>query len=294
MKESGSKGQPPPKLLTLEQIEKRILPLLPRLTQGGQARQLQERKGTVSVRLDYSDAPVFGWQDSKGCTLLNPPARRRAQEIPDAYRDFLPGKDNTAPPRLQTPAEAWYQLGLIDEQARPTRRGVLFSFFQQGEGLAVAAALEDPAYAVEDLVWHLANLRAGHRFERHVHNSTRLGLVCREAYHRATCPGYLKRGLPIHYGEGAAEVLQAIDGQPSIARDFIDEDLRPGDIERAAIEWRSLLRQIAHGPDYDWDRWQALRKEARGHTSRHRKELLLKNLPPLTPEQRVRYLPPSK
>ncbi len=97
--------------------------------------------------------------------------------------------------------------------------------------------------------------------------------------------------MPIHYGEGAAEVLQAIEGQPFKARDFIDEDLRPGDIERATIEWRSLLRQIAFGPDYDWDRWRHLKKAARSHTNQYRKELLLDNLPPLTPEQRIRYQP---
>ena len=26
-----------------------------------------------------------------------------------------------------------------------------------------------------------------------------------EKHHRATSPGYLRQGLPIHYGEGAAE-----------------------------------------------------------------------------------------
>ena len=288
---SRCKRRTPPKFLSLEQIEKRILPLLPRITQGGRASELYENRGTISVRLDYSEAQVFGWQDSKGKILLNPPTRRSTQEIPDAYRDFLPGKNVTNAPNMETPADAWYHLGLIDKKAHPTRRGVLFSFFQQGEGLAVAAALEDPAYPVEDLVWHLANLRAGHRFERHVNSSTRLGIVCREAYHRATSPGYLRQGLPIHYGEGAAEVLQAIEGQPFKARDFIDEDLRPGDIERATIEWRSLLRQIAFGPDYEWDRWRHLKKAARSHTNQYRKELLLDNLPPLTPEQRIRYQP---
>ncbi|MDE0820314.1 MAG: hypothetical protein OSA95_04295 [Opitutales bacterium] len=175
--------------------------------------------------------------------------------------------------------------------ARPTRRGILFSFFHQGEGLAVAAALEDPAYPVEDLVWHLANLRAGHRFERYVSSSSRLSLVCREAYKRSTCPDYLSRGVPIHYGEGAAEVLIAIEGNPSKGREFIDEDLRTGDIERAAIEWRSLLRQVAFAPEYEWDRWQDLQKVARGLISRYRKELLQGNLPPLTPNQRLRYQP---
>ena len=55
-------------------------------------------------------------------------------------------------------------LGLIDAQALPTRRGIVFSFFNHGEGLAVAAALEAKHYPIEELVYDLANLRAGHRF----------------------------------------------------------------------------------------------------------------------------------
>ena len=42
--ESKSRGKrrTPPKFLSLEQIEKRILPLLPRITQGGRASELYE------------------------------------------------------------------------------------------------------------------------------------------------------------------------------------------------------------------------------------------------------------
>lgn len=291
LKESNAQGKPPPKLLTLNQIEQRILPMLPRITHGGKITEMIENNGIVSVRLDYSETKVFAWTDSLGRALLNPPTRQTEQEIPDAYKNLIPTEEPPSDNRPKTPAEVWHSLGLIDQLARPTRRGILFSFFHQGEGLAVAAALEDPAYPVEDLVWHLANLRAGHRFERYVSSSSRLSLVCREAYKRSTCPDYLSRGVPIHYGEGAAEVLIAIEGNPSKGREFIDEDLRTGDIERAAIEWRSLLRQVAFAPEYEWDRWQDLQKVARGLISRYRKELLQGNLPPLTPDQRLRYQP---
>ena len=54
--------------------------------------------------------------------------------------------------------------GLIEPDGAPTRRGILFSFFHNGEGLAVAAALEDEGYPIEDLVFDLGNLRAGPRF----------------------------------------------------------------------------------------------------------------------------------
>ena len=37
----------------------------------------------------------------------------------------------------------------------------------------------------------------------------------------------------------------------------------PGDIDRVIIEWRSLLRQIAHAPDLEWPRWRALQAMAK-------------------------------
>ncbi|MFM7209826.1 MAG: hypothetical protein ACKOY8_08415, partial [Verrucomicrobiota bacterium] len=33
-----------------------------------------------------------------------------------------------------------------------------------------------------------------------------------------------------------------------------------GDFERAALEWRSTLQLIAHGPDHPWPRWRALKR----------------------------------
>ena len=51
-----------------------------------------------------------------------------------------------------TAVYAWRKLGLIEEDGTPTRRGVIFSCFKGGEGLAIAAALEDElrgAFAAE-------------------------------------------------------------------------------------------------------------------------------------------------
>ena len=290
-KENEIKGKPPPKQLTRKQLQNRIVPLLPKLTQGGRISDFVEKNGILTARLDYSEAPVLAWQDSHGFAMLNPPTRKRSADIPDAYKEFLPNKTEQQDQKLETPAEIWFSLGLIDQKAHPTRRGILFSYYQHGEGLAIAAALEDPTYAIDDLVWHLANLRAGHRFERYVSSSARLGLICKETYHRATYSGYLRRGFPPHYGEGAAEVLQALEGQPDKTRDYIDDDLRPGDIERTTIEWRSILRQTAYAPPYEWERWQDLQKAARKLISRQKNERLLENLPPLTPDQRLRYEP---
>ena len=290
-KEHSIQGKPPPKQLTRKQFQRRVVPMLPKLTQGGKVSEMVEKNGILTARLDYSEAPVLAWLDSHGFAMLNPPTRRRSAEIPDAYKEFLPTKTEQQDQTFDTPAKIWHSLGLIDAKAQPTRRGIIFSYYQHGEGLAIAAALEDHSYLIDDLVWHLANLRAGHRFERYVSSSARLGLVCRETYHRATYSGYLRRGFPPHYGEGAAEVLQALEGQPDKSRDFIDDDLRPGDIERSKIEWRSILRQTAYAPSYDWDRWQDLQKAARKLINRQKNERLLENLPPLTPDQRLRYEP---
>jgi hypothetical protein len=36
-----------------------------------------------------------------------------------------------------------------------------------------------------------------------------------------------------------------------------------GDIERALLEWRSILRHIAYAPEYDWERWTELKNAAK-------------------------------
>ena len=35
------------------------------------------------------------------------------------------------------------------------------------------------------------------------------------------------------------------------------------DIDRVIIEWRSMLRRIAHSPSLDWARWTALQQLAK-------------------------------
>jgi hypothetical protein len=45
---------------------------------------------------------------------------------------------------------------------------------------------------------------------------------------------------------------------------WITELLGVGDIDRMIIEWRSLLRQIAHAPLLEWPRWLAFQAMARG------------------------------
>src|SRR2546422_802799 len=72
----------------------------------------------------------------------------------------------------------------------------------------------------------------------------RLGILCQQTYERADHPGYLEMGVPVHYGSGAAEVMRELWQNPAARSRLTTESLRLGDIERALMEWRSLLRHI--------------------------------------------------
>jgi hypothetical protein len=156
-------------------------------------------------------------------------------------------------------ALTWRRLGLVDTQGNPTRRGRVVSFFSGGDGLAIAAALEDTTYPLEELVYGLANLDAGFRFcadgDRH---GGQLAFACRKAYGPASIDGYLETGLPLKYGTGAETVVRRIHEDPASKARFISEVLGTGDIDRMIIEWRSLLRQIAHAAPLEWPRWTEL------------------------------------
>jgi hypothetical protein len=159
----------------------------------------------------------------------------------------------------------WRRLGLIDAGGMPTLRGRIVSFFTQGDGLAIAAALEDQAYALDELIYDLANLDAGFRFAGEDINrwGGRLGIVCHEKYGLQSIPGYLENGVPPKYGAGAEQIVAAVHKNPLAKQSWISDLVGPGDIDRVIIEWRSLLRQIAHAPDLEWPRWRALQAMAR-------------------------------
>src|SRR5205085_379489 len=57
----------------------------------------------------------------------------------------------------------WKRLNLTDENGVPTLRGRIVSFFSGGDGLAIAASLEDTSYPIGELIYDLANLDAGFR-----------------------------------------------------------------------------------------------------------------------------------
>lgn len=246
-------------------LESELLAQLPTLTGGGRLAHLLVRGDQLVAQLTFEDRPVTVFIDSHGRALRAPPERR---ELPPPCRG-----DGTNPcpqldwclqvPIVFSPAQSWRRLGLIERDGTPTRRGILFSFFQHGEGLAVAAALEDETYPIADLVFDLANLRAGPRFAGDDSPySGRLAIACQRLYGHDDVEGYLQMGVPIDYGAGASEALRGIVELGLPRQKLLTEALRLGDIERALIEWRSLLRHLIHAPEYDWPRWQELKSAA--------------------------------
>lgn len=185
-------------------------------------------------------------------------------------------------------AMLWRRLGLVDATGIPTRRGRIMSFFSQGDGLAVAAALEDESYSIDELVYDLANLDAGFRF-CHDENrwGGRLAMVCQRAFGIQSIPGYLENGVPPRYGWGASEVVQSVHKDPLTKSRWVTEFLGAGDIDRVIIEWRSMLRRIAHSPALDWGRWTALQHLAKTILNETESPTQT-NLPPLEYQQTKR------
>jgi hypothetical protein len=250
------------------------------------------KEGLVFAAFDLSGILVPVYRDSHDRPLYQP--RERSIVIRHETGIHTPADDgapNGREPRRGSPIHAWRTLGLIDANGIPTRRGEIFSFFQHGEGLAIAAALEDEGYPVEDLVPHLANLRGGSKFDSATAcDSERLAAVCRNTYGFINHHGYLENGLPTDYGEGAAELLAVLmHPESAAAREARSEEVAEGDISRAYVEWLSLLRHITHAPSHSWRRWQALQEEARRVLKQHDKtmrHLFHLSLPPLTNKQR--------
>ncbi len=242
------------------QFEAEILPLVSELVRPGVIVDRVTRGRTVTVRIDYSNVPIQAYIDSSGKALMNPPER---ENLPEVCRtcDQLEHDRNLS--IVNSPAYAWRYLGLVGPEGRPTTRGIIFSFFHGGEGLAIAAALEDETYPISDLVFDLANVRAGPRFSgEDAPMGGRLGILCQRLYNRADYPGYLTMGVPIQYGAGASEVVRELVADPRSKHKLIGDLLRHGDIERALVEWRSLLRRIITAPLYPLPRWNELKRAA--------------------------------
>ncbi len=285
LNKAEGRKRPPSRFWYYDPFERIILPRIPEMTGGGKLLEVSDRKGTLYGRLDYSEAMIFVTKDAQDKFLLGAPVRKRVIEDIGSFAAHVQEQESGDMGGL-SPTQAWFRLGLIDWEGKPTRRGRIFSFFNYGEGLAIASALEENSYEVSELVYDLANLRAGHRFGEFESFSSRLGSVCRAAYGNATFEGYLEKGMPSDYGEGAAEVLVQYEAQNG---EWSNKEGAPlGDVERVRLEWISLLRHITMAPDYDWDRWRELQAEAQKLLfSREAKQSLVQ-VPPLTPTQRLK------
>ena len=273
--------------LTLGKIDTVAIPkLLPHFP-GANFLGLAEHEGMLWARFDFSPLLMEAVQDSLGRWLVQAQERVIEREESTDIRSGEGGALQHARPG--TPVHSWRSLGLIGSDGAPTRRGIIFSFFQHGEGLAIAAALEDESYAVEDLVLHLANLRSDCRADLPDGGSSeRLAAVCRAAYGFVNHHGYLEAGLPLGYGEGTAELLGLISGVEPDNRG-LTADVAEGDLTRAFIEWLSLLRHLTRAPAHDWARWAALQQAARGTLEQHlaaAAHTLHPKLPSLTPRQK--------
>ena len=195
----------------------------------------------------------------------------------------------------------WQRTGVLDRELKLTVRGEIVSVFLGAEGLALAAALEDRRYPLDDVLFDAANLFAGDRFSgTNPRGLGRLAGVCDKAYRRLTIDGWLKDGVPIHYGYGASEVVHALVADHARARDALAEceTAGKGDMDRLLTEWRSLLRQVvAAGPlvgdgapmngrdHFIAERWDNFRALARSWLHEARANAL-PELPPLTADQR--------
>lgn len=227
---------------------------------AGNPISITPRGEQIVARFDFSAHNVKAWRDSEGKLLMDPPRR---ESVPDYCRTCSEYEWCSSVQIDSSPAWNWRQLRLIEGDGTPTRRGVIFSFFHHGEGFAIAAALEQQDYHMEDLIFDLANLRAGPRFAAEDSRfGGRLGFLSAEASKRADIPGYFELGVPGEYGAGGGDVVREIVEHGVARSRLVTETLSLGDIERVLIEWRSLLRQIVASPEYDWDRWKGLKRLA--------------------------------
>ena len=267
--------------------QKKIQPLLEEKLAANQTpvERFRREDNRLLVQLRLGQQVVPAQVDSHGVAIWRPQERQVVNPTCSGcglYSECRELKPATGVALL------WKRLRLVQENGSPTRRGRVVSFFSQSYGLGIAAALEDESLPIDELVYELANLDAGYRFGNEENRwEGRIPIACRERYGDVTVPGYLDAGLPPRYGSGAEQVIAAMHANPADKANWVTELLGAGDIDRAVIEWRSLLRQIIHAPELDWMRWTELRKHA-GTLLAETESPTLCELPPLEHHQQGR------
>lgn len=244
---------------SLSRWETKIAPLVEQklLRAGTPVLRFVVGEEKISVQTALAKVLVRASVDEHGKALHRAPSR-----------DVLPA-DCAICPHIETcrrlpsrtgTALLWRRLALVDDRGVPTLRGRVVSFFHGADGLGIAAALEDESIPIDELVYEIANLHAGFRFARDESRwQGRIAMACRQRFTGQTIKGYLENGLPPEYGSGAEQIVESIHRDPLSKRGWVTRFLGEGDIDRAIIEWRSLLRQATHSPDLDWPRWMELK-----------------------------------
>jgi hypothetical protein len=252
------------KVATLEQWENQIRPAVEaQLEAEGTPvvairRQQHEWVVHVTIARLKMKVPV----DSHGIAIWRPV--ERDVSYPDCVTCARQSTCRQLSPAAGT-AALWRRMKLVDGQGVPTLRGRLVAALSKTAGLALAAALEDEGYPLDELVYDLANLDAGFRFAGEDSRwGGRLAVACQAAYGMINVPGYLESGLPPRYGAGANDIVQLAHRHPEKRHRAATDLLGEGDVDRLIIEWRSLLRQISHAPPIEWARWTAFQALARG------------------------------
>jgi superfamily II DNA/RNA helicase len=244
-----------------------------------------DRGHQIVASLSLAELTIRVPVDAQGIPLWKPPEREVLQ--PDCASCALIESCRKLDAATGT-ALLWRRLGLVDANGAPTRRGRIVSFFQQSDGLAIAVALEDESYPLDELIYDVANLDAGFRFCGDENRwAGRLAMVCHANFGLQTITSYLENGLPPKYGYGAETVVATVHRDPLAKHTFITDLTGPGDIDRIIIEWRSLLRQIGHAPTLEWPRWKALQAMAAAFLNETESPTLT-DLPRLEPQQTKR------
>jgi hypothetical protein len=280
LRKKGATGE-----LRREQIEELVRVNAAEWTGGGQVDEFVRSGDLLSARIDYSQLRRPAFIDGRGRALWNPPERTT---LPAPCRGCVELPWCQAAEIVRSPAFAWRQLGLVLPEGVPTLRGTIFGFFNKGEGLAIAAAVEEEDYPIDFLVFDLANLRAGPRFAGEgAPLGGRLGALCARVYERADWEGYLEMGVPVTYGDGASEIVRDVVEHGGSKQSHLSEHLRLGDIERAITEWLSLMRHVSTAPPLVHARWMELRRRA-GEIAGRVTPPAVAEFPPLLPAQQTR------
>ena len=150
--------------------------------------------GPVRVVLALGQLTLKAAVDAHGVALWRPPDREVFPQ--DCARCACVPECKQLPTGAGV-ATIWRRLGLVDAGGVPTRRGRIVSFFHSGDGLAIAAALEDETLPIVELSYELANLHAGHRFSKgDARWDGRIALACQRLFGSQTFTGYLDHGVP--------------------------------------------------------------------------------------------------